>query len=165
MGVKVRVWGDHEEIGEYFVALLDDLGYRAKLKVDDIVAHFRAIADSRTRAQIGLVGWVTDYPSPAGFIEPALTCDAFEPKDRFQVNYSQFCDREIDSLIAEAKNLQVSDPSAARALWARIDAAIVDQTPWVPLFNSRSLQFLSARVGNFQYHPMWGLLIDQIWVR
>jgi len=24
---------------------------------------------------------------------------------------------------------------------------------------------LSARVGNYQFHPYWNLLIDQLWVR
>jgi hypothetical protein len=25
--------------------------------------------------------------------------------------------------------------------------------------------FVSKRVGNYQFHPLWGLLIDQLWVR
>jgi hypothetical protein len=24
---------------------------------------------------------------------------------------------------------------------------------------------VSERVGNYQYHPLWGTLIDQLWVR
>jgi YVTN family beta-propeller protein len=168
MVVTVWAWGDpaFEAIGEYFVALLDDLGYKANLKViDDFGRYFEAISDSGSRAQIAFVGWFADYAAPSGFIEPTLTCDAFVANDAHQSNLSQFCDPEIDSLIAEAGDLQVRDPVAARQLWARIDAAIVDRAPWVSLFNPRYLEFLSARVGNFQFHPMWGLLIDQVWVR
>jgi len=24
---------------------------------------------------------------------------------------------------------------------------------------------ISRRVGNYQFHPLWGLLVDQLWVR
>jgi hypothetical protein len=41
----------------------------------------------------------------------------------------------------------------------------VNQAPWVPLYNPRDLTLPSARVGNYQFHPYWNLLIDQIWVR
>jgi len=41
----------------------------------------------------------------------------------------------------------------------------VDQAPWVSLYNPRDLTVLSARTGNYQFHPYWNLLIDQLWVR
>jgi hypothetical protein len=25
--------------------------------------------------------------------------------------------------------------------------------------------FLSKRAGDYQFHPLWGILIDQLWVR
>jgi hypothetical protein len=31
--------------------------------------------------------------------------------------------------------------------------------------SARDLTILSARVGNYQFHPYWNLLIDQLWVR
>jgi peptide/nickel transport system substrate-binding protein len=50
-------------------------------------------------------------------------------------------------------------------LWERIDRQIVDQAPWVPLENPEIVDVLSKRVGNYQYNPARGLLIDQLWVR
>jgi hypothetical protein len=38
-------------------------------------------------------------------------------------------------------------------------------SPWVFLMNIISLEFVSARVGNYQYSPQWGILLDQLWVR
>jgi hypothetical protein len=35
----------------------------------------------------------------------------------------------------------------------------------VPLVNPKQLVFLSSRVGNYEYSPQWGLLLDQLWVR
>ena len=35
----------------------------------------------------------------------------------------------------------------------------------VPTYNPRIVDFVSARVGNYQYHPQWGVLLDQLWVK
>jgi hypothetical protein len=35
----------------------------------------------------------------------------------------------------------------------------------VPLYNPSAVTALSARVGNYQYHPFWTVLLDQLWVR
>jgi len=35
----------------------------------------------------------------------------------------------------------------------------------VPLYNPLDLTVLSARVGNYRFHPYWNVLIDQLWVR
>jgi len=61
---------------------------------------------------------------------------------------------------------QVSDPTASRALWQRIDREIADAAPWVPLIASKNVSVLSKRVGNYQYSPaVTSMLIDQLWVR
>ena len=65
---------------------------------------------------------------------------------------------------AEAE--QLSDPTASRALWQRVDREITDASPWVPLMASKDVNFLSKRVGNYQFSPAgMGMLIDQLWVR
>jgi ABC-type transport system substrate-binding protein len=50
-------------------------------------------------------------------------------------------------------------------MWARIDRQLVDQAPWVPLYTPRTPYFVSKRVGNWQYHPYFHVLLDQLWVR
>jgi hypothetical protein len=30
--------------------------------------------------------------------------------------------------------------------------------------NPRRTEFVSTRVGNYQYNPQWGGLLDQLWV-
>jgi ABC-type transport system substrate-binding protein len=61
--------------------------------------------------------------------------------------------------------LQVVDQTAANRLWSKIDREIVDQAPWLPLHTYRQVNFVAKRVGNFQYNPQFGLLLDQLWVR
>jgi peptide/nickel transport system substrate-binding protein len=35
----------------------------------------------------------------------------------------------------------------------------------VPLLNPKQVDFVSRRVGDYQYSPQWGVLLDRLWVR
>jgi YVTN family beta-propeller protein len=150
-------------IARYVVTLLDRLGYRASLATfADPIAR---LDDSRYRTQIGWFPWYQDYPAPSNFIGSLLTCRSFRPNDQRNLNAAEFCSHAIDAQIKRALGLQARNASAAGELWARIDHELVDQAPWVPLYNERALTAVSARAGNYQFHPYWVVLIDQLWVR
>lgn len=154
------------DVGTYLVSQLQNLGYDAHLRyVKDLEQYYRLIADSRRRIQAGGSGWIVDYPAESSFIGVQLSCESFRPGSRENVNFPQFCDREVDAKIDRAEALQATDPYAAGRLWARIDRMIVDRAPWVPLLNPKTSVFLSERLGNYQVHPQWGPLLDQLWVR
>ena len=134
----------------------------------DVVSPFvfpGRLPDSRKRAQIGWFTWLQDFPAPSSFIDSLLSCRAFVPASKFNLNMSEFCNANIDRQIKRAYLLQTSNPAAAGDVWSAIDHELVDQAPWVPLYNPRALTALSARVGNYQYHPFWRVLLDQLWVR
>ena len=42
---------------------------------------------------------------------------------------------------------------------------ITDQAPWLPMFNPKNIDFVSKRVGNYQFSPQWLFLLDQAWVQ
>jgi peptide/nickel transport system substrate-binding protein len=149
----------------YVVSVLDQLGYRASLRVTSPDAYFGQLGDSRQRAQAGFFSWYQDFPVPSDFIDPLLSCGSFLPASPANVNTAEFCDPRIDAQARQALALQPGDPVAADARWAAVDRQIVNRAPWVPLYNPRALTVLSARVGNYQFHPYWNLLIDQLWVR
>ena len=65
----------------------------------------------------------------------------------------------------QADRLQISDPGSAARVWARVDHEITDLAPWVPFISLRFADFTSARVGDYQYNPKSGILLDQLWVR
>ena len=56
-------------------------------------------------------------------------------------------------------------PARALELMAEVDRRVMQLAPWVPLVNSRAVVVVSRRVGNVQFNPEWGTLIDQLWVR
>jgi peptide/nickel transport system substrate-binding protein len=67
--------------------------------------------------------------------------------------------------MARAADLRASDPARANALWAEADRMVVDRAAAVPLVNQHVVGFVSERVGNYQLHPQWLTLLDQLWVR
>ena len=151
--------------GRYIVSVLDQLGYRASLRTTGPVAYWNVLDNSSNRVQVGFFGWQSDFPAAADFIEPVLTCGSFVPDNSGNVNTAEFCDPEIDGQVQRALALEAGDPTAAAGRWAAIDHEIVDEAPWVPLYNPGTLTVLAPRVGNYQFHPYWDLLIDQLWVR
>jgi peptide/nickel transport system substrate-binding protein len=152
--------------GRYFVSILDQLGYRASLRViHDQQIYVQRAFDSSAQAQIGEFSWYQDFPAPSDFIVPLFTCHSFAPHNLANLNVSEFCNQRIDAEVARARQLSAEHPNTAGMLWAQIDRDLVGQAPWVPLYNPNVLVLLSRRVGNFQLHPLWNLLLDQVWVR
>jgi peptide/nickel transport system substrate-binding protein len=167
-GMKVVVFtmsGYFEPLGQYFVSLLRSLGYRASLTHRPLDEYFQAISNSRHGVQIAFDNWIADYPAASNFFNALLSCRAYRPGTDSNTNRAQFCDRRIDAHIRRALAVQASDPEAANVLWARLDREIVNLAPWVPMTNPKMIDFVSKRVGNFQYNLQWGILLDQLWVR
>jgi YVTN family beta-propeller protein len=149
----------------YVVSVLRQLGYRASLRaIASPVAFWGTIGNSRNKVQIGEFRYFEDYPAPWDFFGTLLSCHAFLPGNPTNLNDSEFCDPRIEAQFRQALAAQARSPNAAGRLWADIDRKIVGQAPWVPLYNPRAMVVLSSRVGNYQFHPFWRLLIDQLWV-
>jgi YVTN family beta-propeller protein len=170
-GMRVEVFAYEQfgriETGRYVVSLLRRLGYRSSLRVipelvPDYLGH---VGQSRNRAQIGTFGWYADSASAALFLRDLFSCASFQPESASNLNLSRFCDPAIDATMARAVDLQSSDPVRANALWAEADRALVDQAAAVPLVNQHVVGFVSERVGNYQLHPQWLTLLDQLWVK
>jgi YVTN family beta-propeller protein len=167
-GMRVTVWSNESMApgARPVVALLHRLGYHAALRViPDDAGYFQQIYDSRTRAQAGMFAWVADYPAPSVFLDKLLSCTAFTPASPNSLNAAEFCSPGIDARMRAAARTQTENPELANRQWAAIERALVDAAPWLPLFNPRSLELLSRRVGGRQYNPLRGTLIDQLWVR
>jgi YVTN family beta-propeller protein len=141
-------------LGDYMIELLGELGYRGSM---------RSPGDFFSPGhewQMALDAWGQDYPAASNFITGRFTCDApLTPS-------AGFCDPRIDAMVERATQMQLDDPVEAGALWAEIDREIVDQAPYMWLFNLIRIEFVSKRVGNYQYSKQWGTaLLDQLWVR
>ena len=136
---------------------LRQLGYRASARTS---SPEEWLADAygpgeRNPVQIGLSAWVIDYPAPSTFFEQ-LRCGSADP--------ARFCDPAIDRQMDAALALQNMDPAAADKKWTAIDRALTDRAAWIGYATPRKATFLGSRVGNFQFHPVWWVMLDQLWV-
>ena len=170
-GQAVTVWASPKPFTprglRYIVSVLKSLGYKARLNVTSRTPR-RTSGRRRLAAEDpGGRQWLdrglrlrrrTSSPrsSPAAPSTPGTSDNQ---------NSAEFCDPTIDAEIARARSLQTSDPQAASELWSKIDRDVVDQAPWVVLAQPAAFDFVSRRVGNYQYNPQWGALLDQLWVK
>lgn len=97
-------------------------------------------------------------PDRVGLPPSLLACSS-------ALNIARFCDRGIGRRMEEATNLQLVDPLAAHDLWSSTEHEIVDLAPRVPLLNRSWAVLVSEVLGDYQFNPQWGPLIDQMWVR
>ena len=83
---------------DYFASVLRELGYRVTVQSPALSpASYDYPYDSRNRVQVpGLEGWIADYPGPANFYQPLLSCAAFKPETSDNFNFTEFCDPTID---------------------------------------------------------------------
>jgi peptide/nickel transport system substrate-binding protein len=161
-GQRVEVWVPlpAAQIGDYFVSLLDQLGFRAALKkVAPPDQYFAILARAKPPAQIAFSGWATDFPAPDGFLQPLFAC-------RSENNLGHFCDAAVDRLLDAASASAERDDAGATVAWQKAELLILDRAPVVPMSNPRNVDFVGRRVGGYEYSPQQnGLLLDQAWVR
>ena len=101
----------------------------------------------------------------AGWFGLVLPSDVFVTlRCGYSANWADFCDPALDAqvrrLVAEEGN-----PRASAKLASKLDREFTDRVPWVPLWTPRLADFVSRRVGNYQYNAYGGTLLDQLWVK
>jgi YVTN family beta-propeller protein len=161
-GQHVDVWGSPNEgyippsVAAYLAGVLRSLGYRTTLHQPSLASITDAM-DSRF--QMNTNGdWLADYPDPSSYIPPFFSCDGGN-------NHGYVCNRALDREMHKAQSLELTAPATANALWTSIDHTLTDQADWVPTVNLREVDLVSKRLGNYQFNPVWGFLVDQSWVR
>jgi ABC-type oligopeptide transport system substrate-binding subunit len=109
------------------------------------------------RVEAAVAGWITDYPAPSDFMISNLACS---PE---LAGY--FCDPVLDRKLHETAELQSRNPRAANEVWARLEREVIDRAIIVPVITPKAADFVSKRVGNYQRHLVFGMLVSQAWVR
>jgi ABC-type transport system substrate-binding protein len=157
-GQTIVVWSPAEFKRElqYIVALLRQLGYRARLHyVANWSAYERAL-DRTPSAQAGFITWL-GAPLAVDMLD-TVGCHNLDP------NWTRFCDPRIDARVARLEKAEPTDPAGTAELAAAIDREITNRAPWVPLYTPRLVDLTSARVGNYESNS-GRVLLDQLWVR
>jgi peptide/nickel transport system substrate-binding protein len=160
--VTVSVPNDKLQVGRYIAQLLDRLGYRSRVRGFGEYGDYHAyVADSRNGAQVGTDGWAADFPSPTDFATP-FRCDEYLPRSPVNINLSEYCDKGLERRIDAALSARGAE---ADTRWHEAYRYLARAAPAAPLVNRRGAVLVSERLGNYQHHPLFGVLLDQVWVR
>ncbi len=93
----------------------------------------------------GGMAWIADYPDPSNFYGPILGCGGAVPGGW---NWAKYCNEEVDALAAKADGMAGADQAEERIeLWRQIYHKIMEDAPWVPVFNEVRFAMHSARIG------------------
>jgi peptide/nickel transport system substrate-binding protein len=152
-------------IGTYMQSLLNQIGYKATLKVLSNNIQFNYIQNTKNKVQISVTQWYQDYPAASDFLNVLFGCGSFHPGSDTSINIAGFCDKKIQAQMDRAEALGATDSPAANKLWAQVDKQVTDEAPAAVLFNPKNIDFVSKRVGNFTFSAQYYFLVDQAWVQ
>lgn len=168
-GQKVTIIAEDKAIskavGVYLQSVLTDLGYDAEVKPIATNIQFTYIQNTNNKVQMSITQWYQDYPAASDFLYVLFGCESFREGSDSSVNISGFCDKEINDKMKAALALGVTDQAAADKVWTEIDKAITDKAPAAALFTPKHLDFVSKRVGNFQFNSQYYWMVTQSWVQ
>jgi YVTN family beta-propeller protein len=171
-GTPITIWDlgpfqtNYTPAYPYLVSLLDRLGYPTTVRDLGTSPTAQAqFADSRTKVQAAIASFFPQYLSASQIIQLFFSCDSFAPDSPGNANGSEFCDHTLDVQIQNALAAESDNSPDATARWAQADRTVTGQAPTVPLTTPSEIDFVSTRVGDYQYSFQDGILLDQLWVR
>jgi peptide/nickel transport system substrate-binding protein len=154
-----------KSVGVYVQSVLTELGYVAEVKPLSPDIQFTYIQNTNNKVQISLQYWYQDYPAASDFLNILYGCGSFTPGSDSSINISGYCNKDVDAKMQKALALGVTDPEAANKMWAEIDRAVTDDAAAAAIFTPKHLDFVSKRVGNFQFNYQFYWMVTQSWVQ
>jgi peptide/nickel transport system substrate-binding protein len=128
-----------------------------RIGIDVEIKYFQSFGQMDPKAgvrgapyDIILQGWFVDYADPISFFS-SLNGN-LHPTDNF--NYAYFDNPKWNRAIARIARL--TGEARAKA-WADLDVKMMrDDPPWAPFMTPAARDFVSASLGCYVYHPLYG---------
>ena len=125
------------------------------LKAIGITAEIKALAQANVIEAGGAgtaplvwsggMGWIADFPDPSNFYGPILGCAGAGDGGW---NWAKYCNEALDKDAVAADSM--IDPAKAadrEKAWSDIYMKVMDDAPWVPVFNEQRFTMKSDRIG------------------
>src|SRR3954454_20075758 len=113
-------------IGEYFIGLLNSLGYKALPQFLSPDIQYPFCQNSKNKVQFCWSSWYQDYPAASDFLNVLLGCSSFIPNSNASPNIAAFCNKGIQSQMDAALHQGITDPQGANTKWAQVDKEVTD---------------------------------------
>ena len=155
----------NKAVGEYVQSVLNQIGYKAKVKAISGNIQFTYIQNTNNKVQISVTQWYQDYPAASDFLNVLLGCASFTPGSDSSINMAGFCDKKIQAQMDEALKTEQTSFDEANTMWAAVDQEMMEQSPLVPIMTPKLIDFLSMDTGNYQFSKQFYMLVSQLWVK
>ncbi|WP_181704866.1 ABC transporter substrate-binding protein [Chthonobacter rhizosphaerae] len=93
----------------------------------------------------GGMAWIADFPDPSNFYGPILGCSGAAEGGW---NWAKYCNKALDAKATEADS--ITDPAKTEErmkLWSDVYMGVMEDAPWVPVFNEQRYTMKSERMG------------------
>jgi peptide/nickel transport system substrate-binding protein len=168
-GQKVTIIAEDTAVSKaiavYLQSVLNEIGYQAEVKPISPNIQFTYIQNTNNKVQISLSQWYQDYPAASNFLNVLFGCGSFTEGSDSSINIAGFCNETVEAKMKEAFALAPTDPEAANKIWAEVDRMVMEQAPAAPLFTPKHIDFVSKRLGNFQFNAQFYWMVTQSWVQ
>lgn len=148
-----------QQVAEIVQQQLARVGLRIRLRLVSYPTYLAEIGRRRATA-MGTVGWDADFPDASNFFEPTLSSSAIQ--DERSQNYSFFSNAELDRLLAAAH--KEPDTSKRFDLYAKVEAIVRDEAPWIPTYSTRALELWQPYVRGYTPHPLLPQRFTGVWI-
>jgi peptide/nickel transport system substrate-binding protein len=146
-GQAVTVWTSNRDTAKkpaaYLQDVLNQMGFKAKLKVIDASIYWTTVGNQATKAQIGFADWFQDYPHPLDWFDVLLNGERIT--QTHNNNYSNFDNKNVNSTIDKLKTEPTLN-DAVNQQWAQLDNTVMQNAAWAPYVNRQFTDFFSSKV-------------------
>ena len=97
-------------------------------------------------SDIGMFGWTGDNGDPDNFLATLLSCGSVGGS-----NYAQWCDKEYDTLVTQAK--QTANVAERTKLYEKAQEVFKREAPWVTMAHSVVVQPMLKNVEGYKMSP------------
>lgn len=126
---------------------LAQVGIKAQIK-SLAQANVIAAAGSKDQAPMvwsGGMAWLADFPDPADFYFPILSCSSAVDGGW---NWARYCNKALDAQANKANAMILASEQKERGkMWKDIFDKVMKDAPWVPIFNEKRYVIRSKRMG------------------
>jgi ABC-type transport system substrate-binding protein len=116
------------EVNAIIATYRQSLGVDVRVRQLDRDAFMAATQRDRDRPQMFMTGWIADYADPQNFLDILF-------HSRSRENMSRYANPDIDRDLEKARAER--DPAVRTRLYQDIEARILQDAPWVPLWHNK----------------------------
>ncbi|MCL2396290.1 MAG: ABC transporter substrate-binding protein, partial [Acidimicrobiaceae bacterium] len=148
-GAAVTVWSQTKQPRQaymtYYTGLLNQLGFKAKLKTIEDTVYFQQIGAASNKPQTGFADWSQDFPNPSDFY---LLLDATSIQSTNNENFGNVNDPHIQAQLKKLDAVPATKLDTVTGQWASLDQYVNKKAYMAPFGNEELPLLFSNRVQN-----------------